>query len=331
MELPYYIKNEGTGGEIKEKVENFIVEEIPLYNPSGEGQHLYINITKKGLNSKEVKDKIADIFQSNKKNVGMAGLKDKWAVTTQTFSVDIGNSGKGEEAIEEIEGIKVNWFKRHRNKIKKGHTLGNRFKIIISGTDKIEEGRTICKEIKKKGIPNFYGQQRFSDNDNNIRKAEEILNGYQIRDNWLKRFLLSSYQSYLFNKYLILRINKGKFGGLLEGDIAKKYDTGGLFVVEDKERENERFRENEISFTGPIYGKEMWWPESEAGKFEEKLLERFLDKDKLGKLGRGSRRLGKLMVDDITIKKEEEGLLVKFSLPKGSYATIVLREIMKSD
>ena len=327
MDLPYYTKDEGSGGQIKEKPEDFIVEEIPLYKPSGKGQHLYINLTKKGVTSKKIKDRLADIFGTGKRNVGMAGLKDKEAVATQTFSVDIGNSEKDEEAVEEIKGIEnveVNWSKRHRNKLKKGHSLGNRFKIVISETDKIEKAREVAQEIKRRGIPNFYGQQRFSENDSNIRDAEDILKGKNMNNRWLRNFLLSSYQSYLFNKYLIFRINKGKFEGLMEGDIAKKYDTGGLFVVEDKEKEQKRFDEKEISFTGPIYGKEMWWPESKAGQFEEELLERFMGKNKLGKLGRGSRRLGKLLVDDLSIEKHNKGLLVKFSLLKVIYATIVL-------
>jgi tRNA pseudouridine13 synthase len=274
--LPYISKGK-IEGKIKGKPEHFKVTEVPLYLPSGEGNHLYLNITKKNLTSTEVKDRISKIFKFDKKRVGLAGLKDKKAVTTQTFSVNIQNKEKIKEKIDKIQKIKnlkVNWYKRHRNKLKKGHLLGNKFEIIISD---IEYKNKDIKKIKKiltqleEGIPNYYGEQRFGKQGDNHLKGLKIIKGeLNVKRRWLKRFLISSYQSHLCNLYLKKRIEKGLFYKILEGDIAKKHSTGGLFVVTDL-KEQKRFDNKEISFTCPIFGKKMWEAEKKAGRLEREV------------------------------------------------------------
>ncbi len=125
----------------------------------------------------------------------------------------------------------------------------------------------------------------------------------------------------------------GLFDKLLKGDIAKKYDTGGLFEVEDEVKEQKRYDNHEISFTAPIYGYKMWEAAADSGELEQKILSEqgmSLEKLRLAKI-KGTRRLGRLLIKDLLIESKPEGLLLTFSLPKGAFATNVLREIMKTE
>lgn len=345
IKLPFATKEyPGIDGKIKKKPEHFVVEEIPIYEPCGKGDHLYINLTKKNLTSKEIQKKLTQLFNLSEVCIGFAGMKDKHAVTTQTYSIKFGiiDDKFTKEVVKTIEKnipIKVNWAKLHNNKIKAGHLLGNKFKIIISEIkipidEALEISREIVNKIKKTGIPNFYGPQRFGFDGDNWKRGLSIIKGeLKTRDLWSKRFLISSYQSYLCNVYLAKRVESGNFEKILKGDIAKKYDTGGLFVVKDKEAEQKRYDNHEISFTGPIYGPEMWEAEDESGKFEKEILkDSGVTIEDIKKAGsNGTRRLGRLLVDDIKIKKVREGLQLEFFLPKGAFATNVLREIIKSE
>jgi tRNA pseudouridine13 synthase len=334
MDLPYITNEPGIGGKLRQKPEHFRVEEIPVYLPTGEGSHLYINITKTLLSTKEALEKISLALQIPAYEIGVAGLKDKYAVTTQTISINLeGKKLTNEEISEKIQktGIKINWMKLHTNKLKPGHLLGNKFEIIISEAKDIKTAEKTASILRKTGIPNFYGEQRFGVEKNNAEKGLAILKGeLNVQDRWLKRLLLSSYQSYLFNLYLSERIKLGNFDKLILGDICKKSDTGGLFSVENLENEQKRFDVGEISFTGPMFGKKLWFAESESGEFEKQILkESGLSEEEINRLGEGLRRAGRIFLKDLSIEKTEEGIKICFALPKGSFATIVLREFMK--
>lgn len=338
MNLPYISGEKGIGGKIREKQEYFIVEEIPAYLPSGQGKHLYINITKKGLSTPDVGQKICEIFNVSENDVGFAGLKDKHAITTQTLSINLENLKMPvEEILEKIKtiGVRVNSSNLHNNKLKPGHLKGNKFTITITSLEDIEKSfeiaNQIAEKIKKFGIPNYYGAQRFGIQGDNAEKALAILKGeLKIRDRFMKKFLFSSYQSHLCNLYLSKRVENGF--NLIPGDICKKHDTGGLFVVENIEEEQKRYDNKEISFTAPMFGDRLWFAEKESGEIEKQILaDSGLTEEQIKKLGTGTRRLGRLIIDDLTIEKEETGLKVSFSLPKGAFATVVLREFMKND
>ena len=348
IKLPYITEGvEGIGGKIKENTESFVVEEVPVYECSGEGEHLFINITKENLTTKEVCDKLKEIFNLKWEDIGTAGLKDKNAKTTQTISLRFGNFNgiNIDEIKEKIENefsgkLKVNWMKKHSNKLKSGHLLGNNFKIKVLELDcDIEEAEKraekIIEKIKERGLPNYYGEQRFGKNQDNWSEGLAVLRGEKkIYDKWMRKFLLSSVQSYLFNIYLSERIKRGWFDKLLAGDIAKKTDTGGLFYVEAEtlEKEQERFDKKEIVFTGPMYGEKLMEAREKSGEFEKEILNKFnLSEKELKWLG-GTRRQGKLIVNEISFEIDESKTAIWFSffLPKGSFATVLLRELMKN-
>ena len=343
LELPFATDGlPGVGGQLRASPEDFVVEEMPLYQPQGEGQHLYVNLTKVGLTSREVQKGLAQVFGVHPRDVGLAGMKDKHARTTQTFSLNLGYMADSvlEEAparIQEALPVTVNWVQRHRNKLKRGHLLGNRFRIRIRELalpvdQALERAQAIVQAIRERGLPNFYGPQRLGRQGDNVRRGRAILQGeWRTRDRWLRQFLLVSYQSYLCNRYLARRLEEGLFDRILAGDVAKKHDTGGLFDVEDPEAEQPRYQRQEISFTAPMYGRKMRPAQAEAAELEARVLEEAgVELEELAQAGiSGTRRLGRILVPDLAVAPVEGGLEVAFSLPKGAFATTVLREIMK--
>ena len=332
---------EGLAGDIKEHPEDFGVEEIPLYEPEDDGQHVYVRLTRTGMTTREVVDELADLFGVSPRSIGYAGLKDKEARATQTFSLDSADFERpkpsDEEVAEQVEAtldVEVEFARRHRNKLRRGHSIGNRFRIVLrgdAGEDAVERARAIAEALVDRGVANFYGAQRFGDDGDNAERGREIIEGGDFDGpHWKRNLLCNAYQSELFNRWLTARIEEGMFDRLLEGDVAKKTDTGGLFEVEELEREQPRFDRREITFTGPIYGDDLWWAVSEAGELEERILEESgVTVDDLGDAGlSGSRRRGRIHLESIEVEPHEEGVELRFALPKGAYATVVLREFL---
>ena len=337
--LPYITENlNGIGGVIKDDHSHFVVEEVPLYEPCGEGEHVYITITRDGFTTREIQQRLARIFGIPVRDVGCAGLKDKHARVTQAFSLNIKNNNYSQIAsfIQESMPVSVLSVKRHTNKLKPGHLLGNKFSILLMHPEPeiaLLQARAIANELYNHGIPNYYGTQRFGIRGDNAQRGYEIIAKNKQCDRWLMRFLLSSYQSYLFNHWLAERIRRGIFEKIIEGDIAKKSTTGGLFFVTNLHIENDRFNNGEITYTGPIYGTRMMWADKEAGKLEQDIIaEEGVTPEMLNSARLlGSRRVARLLLNEIDIQLDKSGLLFKFTLSKGAYATSVLREFMKED
>ena len=345
FELPYATAGlPGIGGALRAAPEHFIVEEVALYAPEGDGQHLYVNLTKVGLTTKDVQFQLERTLGLPRDAVSFAGMKDKHARATQTFSLPVGHRppGYAAEAAQQIADalpVTVNWVAMHRNKLRLGHLLGNRFQIVVSGlelpqAEALRRAEAIFAAIARRGIPNFFGPQRLGADGNNVREGLALLRGCTVkRDKWLRRFLVSAYQSYLCNRYLARRLAMGAFDELLAGDIAKKHATGGMFEVTDPAVEQPRYATQEISFTAPLYGPEMWLAKAAAAELEQAVLDEAATT--LADFGRvraqGSRRLGRLLVSELDVAPHEAGIAVAFFLPKGAFATTVLREVMKTD
>ncbi len=326
----------GIGGELKVEPSLFVVEEIPLYEPCGEGEHLYVNITREGITTRDVKLGLMSVFNLSDEKVSYAGMKDKHARTTQTFSLHIHKmeAEEAEKIITDNMSVKVNWVDRHKNKLRMGHLVGNKFDItVLNVVDDAEtKSEKIIEELDKNGLPNYYGEQRFG-LDDNASKGKKILFGGRQNKKWLRKLLLSAYTSYLFNMWLSDRIETQKFNCLLEGDIAKKTETGGLFLVDDIDTDQVRFQDREIVYTGPIFGSKMKSPSGEPAKVEQSILDGEEISLEMFKRVRadGTRRAGKIYLDDLKSYRVKNGMRFVFSLPKGSYATVVMREFIKDD
>lgn len=348
LTLPYLTAAQpGIGGQLRASVDHFVVEELPLYEPAGEGQHLYVNLTKSGITTKELQNALARLRGLNPNEIGFAGMKDKVARTTQTFSLPVTYqiNQQGDEGVATIVAqiteqlpVTVHWARYHRNKLKPGHLLGNRFQITVTDVtlpaqETLRRAEAIAAALQRRGLPNFFGAQRFGHEGANVGKGLALLQEKRRERNpWLRKFLISSYQGYLCNRYLTQRLAMDAFDHLLLGDVAKKYATGGMFDVVDLAAEQLRYAAQEISFTAPLFGAKMWAAKEAAASLESAILTEAALPDTAWQKAKieGTRRLGRLLLPDLQIEQPRaDQLTFRFSLPKGAFATVVLREFMK--
>jgi tRNA pseudouridine13 synthase len=321
----------GVGGVIRLFPRDFQVEEVPAYPLSGEGEHLYLLLEKEGLTTREVFEFLRDQVGVPEKEIGVAGLKDKHALTRQWFSIP----RRHEDALcllENLKGVRLLTADLHTNKLRTGHLKGNRFRILIrepqGGRERAE---AILRVLQEKGLPNYYGPQRFGLGGlNPVRGYELVKKGKGRGSPWLKRFLIGSLQSLLFNDWVALRMERGLYDRVIPGDWAKKHATGGEFLVESAS-EAERALRLEISATGPLFGKKYPEAKGEARALEDEVLERYSLKREEFRARRGARRPIRVPLAEWSVEETPEGLWLSFFLPKGSYATSLLREVMKKE
>ncbi len=177
--LPYLTPEfPGVGGDIKQRPEDFFVQEIPLYEPSGEGEHVYCEIQKVGLTTFEAMHRLGHALNVSTRDIGYAGMKDAHAITRQVFSIQ----GTTPEAVMEANiasGITVQWAARHGNKLRLGHLQGNRFAIKIRDVDATDvvKLKPVVDRLQKTGVPNFFGEQRFGRRNNNDLLGAALIRG----------------------------------------------------------------------------------------------------------------------------------------------------------
>lgn len=345
LDLPYRTPLlPGIGGRIRAEAQDFRVTEIPAYPPCGQGPHVYINLSRAGMTTLEVAARLARSLDVPRAVVGYAGLKDKQALTTQTFSIGLEDRdpqlcAQLPARLEDEHPFQVHWVQRHTNRLKPGHLHGNRFAILIRDTalplsEAAAQAARIGQHLRTHGLANFFGPQRFGHNGYNVVQGWHILHeGVQTHPKWRRRFFLSAYQSYLCNQYLAWRQADMGLDVMLAGDIARKHGTGGMFVVTDPVQDTARLQAGEISFTAPMFGYRMWEAEGPALQGENNILAQagVCRQDWRHQRVRGTRRMGRVLVPDLTVTESDSGVQLAFTLPKGSFATVVLREIMKND
>jgi tRNA pseudouridine13 synthase len=402
MTLPYLTDFPGIGGTIKNRAEDFFVQEIPLYEPAGTGEHVYAEIQKINLTTFEAVNRIAHALRVPSRDIGFAGLKDARAVTRQVISI----VGTTEQAVMDLKvpGVTINWAVRHENKLRLGHLAGNRFAIKIrdvNPTDVVKL-RPVLDEISRRGMPNFFGEQRFGRRNDNDRLGAAMIRGdnkdvlhlllgspdpemddrdaldaraafdagdlpkamrlfprrsgmerrilarfakerrpgaaVRMVDEKIRRLWVSALQSKMFNEVLTRRI--ASLDRLMDGDLAYKHENGACFRVESAATEQPRADAFEISPTGPLVGYRMTMPEGEPGRVEQEVLAasgltaesfRVEGKHKV----KGARRPLRVQPQEVQLEGgvDDHGpfITVAFSLPAGSFATVLLRELMKSE
>ena len=238
---------------IRTRPEDFVVVEEPLYRPSGQGTHLFLRVEKRGRTTEQVARELARAAGVAPRDVGYAGRKDRHALTTQWFSLP---GGDPERALDlELTDARVLEAHRHEHKLRTGQLRGNRFEIVLRGEggDDLAVVRERARALVERGLPNRYGDQRFGRDGDNASRARALLGGGRPpRDRRAARFLLSALQSEVFNAVLDARGER--FDDVELGDLARVEASGGLFWVDDPERERPRAAAFEISATGPIFG-----------------------------------------------------------------------------
>ncbi len=322
----------GTGGILRQQTEDFRVQEIPLYLPSGQGSHAYALVEKRNLTTRDL---VLALLKAGvaENAIGVAGLKDKRAVTRQWLSVPNRQAAALAE-LEALDGVRVLETSRHKNKLGIGHLQGNRFSIRVrqAEVDALARAQAIVDLLIAQGVPNYFGPQRFGRFGNNAIDGLKLLRGEWVPGGHrLKRFFLSSLQSLLFNHLLNLRIERGLYQQVINGDWAKKHDTGGVFLVESAEIERARAENLAISATLPLFGKKVKLSPTLAGELELETFRYFALRWQDFTRLKGSRRISRVKLAEVELQPTEDGYIFSFVLPKGSFATSVLREIMKVD
>jgi tRNA pseudouridine13 synthase len=336
-ELPYVTAKSLTAlGKIRTQPEDFQVDEIPAYPPTGQGTHLFVRFEKRNLTTREAVTRIAMALQANPRDAGVAGQKDKHALTTQWASFQ-GASPEAALALA-LADIRILDASLHPHKLRTGHVRANRFVLLLRETTQVEVAREVLAHLERVGVPNYYGEQRFGIGERNIARGYAMLRGEMPppRDRFERKLLMSSVQSALFNEWLALRIQDGLFEVAVPGDVWRKESTGGLFTDDDAALSQQRMQSWEISPTGPMFGSKMRRAEGEADAREQAILASSgIDEGALArhaKYGEGTRRSARVRPLDCSCELDRQAgaLRLAFELPSGAYATTLLREIMKT-
>jgi len=328
------------GGRIRSAPEDFCVEERPLYLPCGQGEHLYIRIKKRGLSTPDLLTRLSSQLHVKSQSIGVAGLKDAQAVTTQMLSLQ-GVAAETVAALPTDERLlTLEVLGRHRNRLRKGHHAGNQFRLVVRDMREGSEDRLqhLFDELLRRGVPNYFGPQRQGRSGTNFQLGAELLQD-PARRNKMPRskriWFMNSYQSYVFNQIVAKRIES--IDRVWLGDWAMKTDNGACFPVEEPDVEQPRADRFEISPTGPLFGSRAPWATGVPGEIERAVIADLgSTPELLSKAGaecgfRGERRALRVRLNDLLWSLEGSLLHLSFWLPPGSYATSVLREVVKQE
>jgi len=330
----------GLPGRLRTIDDDFLVDELPAYELSGVGEHLYLRFEKRGLTTHEAVRRLCRALDVDPRGAGTAGLKDRHAVTRQWMSVPCRDDARAQAIGETVEGVRVLTITRHGNKLRTGHLRGNRFVLRLRD---VPEGReaeagTLLARLAHEGVPNYYGEQRFGRDAQNAADARRfIVDGERPpRDPFRRKLLVSALQSELFNEVLAARVADGLLARAVDGDLLRKEDSGGLFTTDDQADAEARVAAFEVSATGPMFGARMRWPEREARAREERVLhEAGLTEahlERFARDGEGTRRPLRIRPTDVEAEVAAPGeVVLRFTLPKGAYATVLVREITKAE
>lgn len=337
MTLPYLTADiPPAGGLFKAVPEDFEVDELPAYEPNaetGSDEHLFLWVEKRGRSTPDVAKLIAQHVGAQEREVTWAGLKDRQAITRQYLSLP--SKFEAKLAGFEASGVIILRSARHRNKLKTGHLRGNRFTLVIRDVNDTEAAKASLERLQVMGIPNFFGDQRFGrDGENAARGKAILLSGGRHRDRFERKLFLSAYQSALFNDVLTKRIEAGTFAAALAGDVLKKHETNGEFVCAEPAVDQPRVDAFEVSATGPMFGPSMRAAEHGPGEVEASVLAAegvtVATFDAGGRETEGTRRLFRVPLTGLEVELlPDRALRLKFDLPAGAYATVLLREVLK--
>jgi tRNA pseudouridine13 synthase len=322
-------------GHIGPRCEDFCVDEVSAYPLDGEGEHWFVRLKKRALNTADLVRIVARAASVRERDLGVAGQKDKQAVTTQWLSTLVSTSVPPSEW-QLPAGIEVVEVTKHRNKLRTGHLDGNRFRIRLVGDPAASEQdlAATAARLVRDGVPNYYGAQRFGFGQTNLSKALEWLKrqteGGARGSRFVAKWMPSVIQAEVFNRYLAARIALGT-EKLLVGEIVRLNGSSRHFEVDDPESELPRLQTRDIFLSGPMIGPKTRNATREAMALEQHIVaELGLDDAKLAALAKqapGARRDLFVFPEDLTVTRESDGSVVlQFAYPAGAYATGLVAE-----
>ncbi|HAT1658390.1 TPA: tRNA pseudouridine(13) synthase TruD [Legionella pneumophila] len=314
--------------------EDFQVNELFEGQFSGEGEHIVLKIEKKGLTTEEVVKSLARLINKPIKLISYAGLKDKQALTTQWLSIHA--PGEVIEGIETLEapGWKILECTRHNKKLRPGFLSGNHFTIALRDVSNETDLIHRIEQIKLKGVPNYFGEQRFGRDGGNLIKAEEILvQGRKVKDRFLKGMYFSAARSWLYNLILSRRVKESSWNLPLLGDVIQLVGSNSVFVNDKSMDEQllQRIGEKDVSPASPLPGRSKNLVKGTALQIiNEVYAEWSAWLDGLEKNGlEEAWRANILYAEQIEYRINQGTVELSFVLPAGAYATVVLRELVQ--
>jgi tRNA pseudouridine13 synthase len=329
---PYVYGGPSGTGKIRSLPEDFIVKENLSFEPSGEGEHAFLQIEKKGENTEYVARQLARFAGVRQRDVSFAGLKDRYAVTTQWFSVWLPGKADPDWTQFESDSTKVLQSVRHARKLKRGVLSGNSFKLVIRDWQGDRE-QTIqqLELIKAHGIANYFGSQRFGNEGQNVSKALAMFEGAKVGREQ-RSIYLSAARSYLFNLILAERVIMANWNQPIAGDTYQFDLSHSCFQSEQPDAEIiRRMAAKEIHPTGALWGRGNADVSADALAIEQAVIDKhqLLAQGLIANAADRDRRALRANVRDLQWRfVDGETLALDFTLPAGSYATSVLREII---
>lgn len=335
-DLPFAHGGPVLRGRLRAEREDFYVEEQLGYCASGDGEHAWLRIRKRGLNTLDVARRLARHVGVAAVAVGFAGLKDRNAVTVQHFTVQLPGRESPDWSVLEDDDLQVLEASRHNRKIRRGGLRGNRFVIGVHGVAGDHDAATATlAAIAAHGVPNYFGAQRFGHEGANLSRAEALFAGRGRRPNREQRGLwLSAARAQLFNRVLAARVAAGTWDGCVAGDVMMLEGAQRQFAADPADGMlADRVAQLDVHASGPLCGRpsRALAPSDEAASIEQAALAEWQAWiDGLQRQGLDAdRRALRVVVEGLEWQWVDDGLSLSFGLPAGAYATAVLRELVE--
>jgi len=321
-------------GKLRVQPEDFVVDEDLGFSPDGEGPHWLMRVRKRGANTEFVARELARHARLPAHEVGFAGLKDRNAVTSQWFTVPRGKTVAEHWTELRHEEFQVLEAHAHRRKLKRGALAGNRFQLRIRDLNgDVEALRARIAAVGARGVPNFFGAQRFGRDGNNLHVAAAWAeSGAAPRSRSEQSFALSAARSLIFNVVLSARVRRADWDALLPGDVANLDGSGSVFAVGEVDAVLERrLREGDVHPTGPMWGSGSSMAGAAVLDLESAAARECMPlPGLLERAGMSAeRRSLRVRVQDLRAELDGDVLVLGFGLPAGAFATTVLREILR--
>lgn len=329
-----------TSAGFKQQSQDFIVQEVLGYAPTGEGEHIYAWVRKQDLNTAYLAEQLAKFCQVPLRNVTYAGRKDKFAVTEQWFGIHLPGNIEPQWESFSHEGVTILNTLRHNKKLRTGNLAGNRFTITLRDIEPSDALEQRLRDIEQHGVPNYYAEQRFGVRQDahgklhtggNLEMAMRMLAGETIRNRNKRSMAISALRSWLFNHIVSERLTANQFNTILNGDALKLAGSNSFFIADsDDEALATRLSSGDVEITAALPGKGELPTKADAATCEHNALDDYqVAVALLADLGlKQERRAMKVVPQNMRWQFENSTLTLSFQLPSGSYATAVLRELV---
>ena len=315
---------------LKAECADFVVKEELGYDMSGDGEFVALKVRKTDCNTLFVGEQLAKFAGISARNMSYAGLKDRKAVTEQWFSLQMPGQPTPDFSQFSLEGVEILDVTRHQRKIRIGSLQGNHFEILLRNVEETDELKVRLDFLAKNGFPNYFTEQRFGRDGNNLTQALRWANGeIKVKDRNKRSFYLSAARSEIFNLIVAKRIELGLAQQVLNGDILQLNGSHSWFVVDESEdlaQLQQRLVQQDVLLTAPLIGEE----EKSAVDFEHEIFAQHQALFDLMRQERmkAARRAILMQPQHFQWQFEPNGLRLQFALPAGSYATALIRELV---